>query len=80
MWVSDCECRDSVDPDRNLVKVLPILTMLSILARDVPILALGREPQGGGGALFREKIVEERAKKFIVIVDESKLCKGLGPG
>ena len=36
--------------------------------------------KGGGGALFREKIVEMCAKKFIVIVDESKLCDGLGPG
>merc|ERR1719313_1252229 len=36
--------------------------------------------KGGGGALFREKIVEKCAKKFIVIVDESKLCDGLGPG
>lgn len=36
--------------------------------------------KGGGGALFREKIVEMCAKKFIVIVDETKICKGLGPG
>jgi len=36
--------------------------------------------KGGGGALFREKIVEMCAKKFIVIVDETKLCDGLGPG
>merc|ERR1719454_197935 len=36
--------------------------------------------KGGGGALFREKIVEVCAKKFIVIVDDSKLCDGLGPG
>jgi len=36
--------------------------------------------KGGGGALFREKIVEMCAKKFIVIVDESKMCDGLGPG
>merc|ERR1719247_2984953 len=36
--------------------------------------------KGGGGALFREKMVEVCAKKFIVIVDESKLCDGLGPG
>merc|ERR1712048_463313 len=35
--------------------------------------------KGGGGAHFREKIVEARADKFIVIVDESKLCDGLGP-
>jgi ribose 5-phosphate isomerase A len=36
--------------------------------------------KGGGGALFREKIVEIASEKFIVIVDESKICKGLGPG
>jgi len=36
--------------------------------------------KGGGGALFREKIVEKCAKKFVVIVDESKICDGLGPG
>ena len=36
--------------------------------------------KGGGGALLREKIVEVMAKKFVVIVDDSKLCKGLGPG
>ncbi|GKY94903.1 hypothetical protein MPSEU_000455200 [Mayamaea pseudoterrestris] len=35
--------------------------------------------KGGGGALFREKIVENCATKFIVIVDESKIGKGLGP-
>ena len=36
--------------------------------------------KGGGGALFREKIVEVCADKFIVIVDESKMVDGLGPG
>jgi len=36
--------------------------------------------KGGGGALLREKMVEVCAEKFIVIVDESKLCDGLGPG
>ena len=36
--------------------------------------------KGGGGALLREKMVEICAKKFICIVDESKLCDGLGPG
>lgn len=36
--------------------------------------------KGGGGALLREKMVEVMAEKFIVIVDESKLCDGLGPG
>jgi ribose 5-phosphate isomerase A len=36
--------------------------------------------KGGGGALLREKMVEVCADKFICIVDESKLCSGLGPG
>jgi len=36
--------------------------------------------KGGGGALLREKMVEVCADKFIVIVDESKICDGLGPG
>lgn len=35
--------------------------------------------KGGGGALLREKMVEVCAKQFIVIVDASKLCDGLGP-
>mmetsp|Transcript_32123 Transcript_32123/g.47258 ORF Transcript_32123/g.47258 Transcript_32123/m.47258 type:complete len:244 (+) Transcript_32123:80-811(+) len=35
--------------------------------------------KGGGGALLREKMVEICADKFIVIVDESKICDGLGP-
>lgn len=34
--------------------------------------------KGGGGALLREKMVAISAKKFIIIVDESKLSKGLG--
>lgn len=36
--------------------------------------------KGGGGALLREKMVEIVSDKFICIVDESKLHKGLGPG
>src|SRR5207245_8870399 len=34
--------------------------------------------KGLGGALFREKIVAAASKKFIVIVDESKLVPRLG--
>ena len=34
--------------------------------------------KGGGGALTREKIIATAAKKFICIVDESKLVKRLG--
>ena len=35
--------------------------------------------KGGGGALLREKMVEVMSKKFVCIVDDSKLCKALGP-
>ena len=34
--------------------------------------------KGGGGALTREKILAENSKKFICIVDETKLVKRLG--
>lgn len=36
--------------------------------------------KGRGGALLREKIVEQAAREFIVIVDESKLVARLGEG
>jgi len=36
--------------------------------------------KGRGGALLREKIVEQQAKRFIVIADESKLVRRLGEG
>ena len=34
--------------------------------------------KGRGGALLREKMVEQAAKRFVVVVDESKLVEGLG--
>ena len=36
--------------------------------------------KGRGGALFREKLVAAAAKRFIVVVDESKVVKQLGVG
>jgi ribose 5-phosphate isomerase A len=36
--------------------------------------------KGRGGALLREKIVEQQAKRFIVIADESKIVARLGIG
>jgi ribose 5-phosphate isomerase A len=35
--------------------------------------------KGGGGALLREKMVEHVSKRFVCIVDESKLSSSLGP-
>ena len=36
--------------------------------------------KGRGGALLREKIVEQQAKRFLVIADESKIVQRLGEG
>ena len=36
--------------------------------------------KGRGGALFREKLVAEASKRFVVIVDDSKMVKRLGVG
>ncbi len=36
--------------------------------------------KGGGGALLREKIIAFHSKKVIIVVDESKIVKGLGIG
>jgi ribose 5-phosphate isomerase A len=36
--------------------------------------------KGRGGALFREKLVAAAAKRFIVVVDDSKLVRQLGVG
>ena len=36
--------------------------------------------KGRGGALFREKIVAAAAKRFVVVVDESKVVERLGIG
>lgn len=36
--------------------------------------------KGRGGALFREKLVATAARRFVVVIDESKLVKQLGAG
>jgi ribose 5-phosphate isomerase A len=36
--------------------------------------------KGRGGALFREKLVAAASRRFVVVVDESKLVKELGTG
>jgi ribose 5-phosphate isomerase A len=36
--------------------------------------------KGRGGALFREKVVAAASKRFVVLVDESKIVKRLGVG
>ncbi|USQ13588.1 ribose-5-phosphate isomerase RpiA [Legionella lytica] len=59
--------------DLNSVQELPVY----IDGAD-EVLTHGEMIKGGGGAHTREKIVAEVAKKFICIVDESKVVKQLG--
>lgn len=59
--------------DLNSVPELPVY----IDSAD-EVLTHGEMIKGGGGAHTREKIVAEVAKKFICIVDESKVVKQLG--
>ncbi|MDR3503990.1 MAG: ribose-5-phosphate isomerase RpiA [Legionella sp.] len=59
--------------DLNSVQELPVY----IDGAD-EVVTHGEMIKGGGGAHTREKIVAEVAKKFICIVDESKVVKQLG--
>ncbi len=63
---------------------IPVLSLNS--ANDVPVYIDGADEvtkhlhliKGGGGALTREKIVAAASKKFVCIVDETKLVDVLG--
>lgn len=65
---------------------IPLTTLDDISELDVAIDGADAVDQrtlalvkGGGGALLREKLVEVCAKVFVVIVDDAKICDGLGP-
>ena len=63
---------------------IPVLSLNS--ANDIPVYIDGADEatkhlhliKGGGGALTREKIVAAASKKFICIIDETKLVDVLG--
>jgi len=63
---------------------IPVLSLNS--ANDIPVYIDGADEatkhlhliKGGGGALTREKIVAAASKKFICIIDESKMVDVLG--
>ncbi|NBD28199.1 ribose-5-phosphate isomerase RpiA [Paenibacillus glycinis] len=63
---------------------IPILPFSDIEAIDVTIDGADEVDEnfnlikGGGGALLREKILAANSRKFIVIVDDSKLVRRLG--
>ncbi len=60
--------------DTDAVDVIDIAIDGADKANEIALL------KGGGGALTREKIIDYNAKEFVVIVDESKICKGVLEG
>ena len=63
---------------------IPLVDINSVIAIDLAVDGADEVDQqmrlikGGGGALFREKIIASMAKVFIVLVDESKMVDHLG--
>lgn len=74
---TEAQAREESVPTFPLAEVAPL--DLAIDGTDEIDAGL-RLIKGRGGALLREKIVEQQAKRFIVIADESKIVTRLGVG
>jgi len=67
-------------------KALGIPLMSEEMPRDIDLTIDGADEvdpalnliKGGGGALFREKIVAQSSRRVVIVVDESKLSPALG--
>src|SRR4029077_5378244 len=67
-------------------KTLGIPLMSEEMPRDIDLTIDGADEvdpalnmiKGGGGALFREKIVAQASRRVVIVVDESKLSPALG--
>jgi ribose 5-phosphate isomerase A len=81
-----CTCTSQKTEDQARSLNIPIEPLAKIAPLDLAvdgadeIDGILRLIKGRGGALLREKIVEQSAKRFIVIADESKLVERLGVG
>lgn len=74
---TEAQARQENIPTFSLAEVAPL--DLAIDGAD-EVDANLRLIKGRGGALLREKIVEQQAARFIVIADESKIVERLGVG
>jgi ribose 5-phosphate isomerase A len=74
---TEAQAREESVPTFPLAEVAPL--DLAVDGAD-EIDARLRLIKGRGGALLREKIVEQQARRFIVIADESKIVDRLGVG
>src|SRR3954469_17840790 len=81
-----CTCTSNQTEEQARALNVPLFALAEIAPLDLAvdgadeIDAQLRLIKGRGGALLREKIVEQQAKRFIVIADESKLVERLGVG
>src|SRR5437763_16803484 len=81
-----CTCTSSQTEEQARALAIPLFALEEIAPLDLAIDGADeidsqlRLIKGRGGALLREKIVEQQAKRFIVIADESKVVARLGVG
>ena len=81
-----CTCTSSQTEEQARALAIPLFALEEIAPLDLAIDGADeidaklRLIKGRGGALLREKIVEQQAKRFIVIADDSKLVDRLGVG
>src|SRR5205823_10911437 len=81
-----CTCTSSQTEEQARALNIPLFALAEIAPLDLAIDGADeidaqlRLIKGRGGALLREKIVEQQAKRFIVIADESKIVPRLGVG
>jgi ribose 5-phosphate isomerase A len=81
-----CTCTSNQTEEQARSLKIPLFPLAEIVPLDLAvdgadeIDAQLRLIKGRGGALLREKIVEQQAQKFIVIADESKIVQRLGIG
>lgn len=81
-----CTCTSKQTEDQARPLGIPLFALAEISPLDLAVDGADeidsqlRLIKGRGGALLREKIVEQQAKQFIVIADESKIVERLGVG
>ncbi len=81
-----CTCTSNKTEDQARALGIPVHVLSELAPLDVAVDGADeidpnlRLIKGRGGALLREKVVEQSAKRFIVIADESKLVDRLGAG
>jgi ribose 5-phosphate isomerase A len=81
-----CTCTSNQTEEQARSLNIPLFALADIAPLDLAIDGADeidaqlRLIKGRGGALLREKIVEQQAKRFIVIADESKVVARLGIG